>query len=593
MLAVKPHIVANISSALRSLTVWLSEPITAVVIALFSMLFGTIGYVADGYDYGEAAYRTVSFFVIQGFGDSKAGVNWMVETGRWLAVFVIITTTIRTVYALTREYWQRLLLRTLRGHVVVCGLGEKGFRITEDTHRQGKQVIVIERDPSNVLLDRVRDSGVVTILGDATDTSILQQARLAFADSIYIASGDDAANAEIASQVYRLTRLSKDAQRTYSRFAGDIPCFVHVIDPVIGALIKSHEMYTRSDDMLELRLFNVYERGARYVLEHFPPDLYQPITPETETSPHILIVGFQHIGQSILRQCALTGHYANGKNISATIIERNVNDIAHRFMYHYPAVEEFVDCDWIRIEPTLLDMQMIVAEHESTPFGVVYVALEDLTHSMYMAQRINDALNGTIDIVLCMESSSRAKQFYQQITHPRIHVVNFLQSFEQSLSLLHEPIDTFAMHLYEEEPQMTETSPSDAKQKEPWSLLEKELKDHYRNTVLHHAVQTRALQNMATLPPIPEDTSLTTSQLSTLAPMEHRRYVAQLRLAGWKHGAILDTIRKENPYLTSFENLPQYEQDDRTKYLKAVFISARMHMHTLHVHSKKQQIRNG
>jgi hypothetical protein len=555
----KPSFIASFLSFLRTTTIWLSEPIVVVIFSFIAICFGTLGFMRDGFDFGEGAYRTVSFFVIQGFGDSKAGVNWMVETGRWLAVFVIITTAIRTVYALTRDYWQRSQLYFLRNHIVVCGLGEKGYLITEDTRKLGKEVIVIERDTTNPLLEHVRDSGVITIIGDAADTSVLEQARLAFAESVYIASGDDAANAEIASQVYRITTMTKDSRHALSRLSGDIPCFVHVIDPVIGALIKSHEMYTRSDDILELRLFNVYERGARYVMDHYAPDMYQPISADSDTSPHILIVGFHNIGQSILRQCALTGHYANGKNISATIIERNVNDIAHRFMYHYPAVEEFVECDWIRIEPTLLDMQMIVAEHQSTPFGVVYVALQDLTHSMYMAQRINDALNGEVDIILCMESSSRAKLFYQQITHPRIHVVNFLQTSDYASSLLHEPIDALAMQLFmaQSEPLAEDDNTSQSSRysiteamRTTWHILDKDMKESYRNSALHIAVIKRTIEHTATA-----------QQNDIIARMEHRRTNAQLRLSGWKYGQEIDSTRKEHPHLMAFDTLPQTVQN--------------------------------
>ncbi len=204
-------------------------------------------------------------------------------------------------------------------------------------------------------------------------------------------------------------------------------------------------------------------------------------------------------------------------------------------------------------------MQMIVAEHKSTPFGVVYVALEDLTHSMYMVQRIYDALNGEVDIILCMESSSRAKLFYQQITHPRIHVVNFLQSFTHLDSLLHEPLDTQAMELFSvhtsQEKQHTSTPTGSHVKRDThaeWLMLDKDMKDTYRNSVLHKAVMERSMQHCATvssLMPHHEHTSI------DFGRMEHRRISAELRLAGWKYGAHHDQLRKEHPDLQAFDNL--------------------------------------
>lgn len=93
--------------------------------------------------------------------------------------------------------WTVALASTYSGHIVVCGLGHVGYRVTKQLLDFGQEVVAIEKDPQAPFLERVRRLGVPVILGQATDPEILRQAGVERAQAIVIATNNDLVNLEI------------------------------------------------------------------------------------------------------------------------------------------------------------------------------------------------------------------------------------------------------------------------------------------------------------------------------------------------------------------------------------------------------------
>lgn len=84
------------------------------------------------------------------------------------------------------------------GHVIVCGLGNIGFRVVEELIRYGERIVVIESQRDGRFMAAARRINVVTIVGDATVLEVLRQANAGAARAVIAATNNELANIEIA-----------------------------------------------------------------------------------------------------------------------------------------------------------------------------------------------------------------------------------------------------------------------------------------------------------------------------------------------------------------------------------------------------------
>jgi Trk K+ transport system NAD-binding subunit len=84
------------------------------------------------------------------------------------------------------------------GHVIVCGLGNIGFRVVEELLQSDERVVVIERQRDGRFTSAARRAGAAVMIGDAAVLEVLRQAHAATARAVVAATSDELANVEIA-----------------------------------------------------------------------------------------------------------------------------------------------------------------------------------------------------------------------------------------------------------------------------------------------------------------------------------------------------------------------------------------------------------
>jgi voltage-gated potassium channel len=119
--------------------------------------------------------------------------------------------------AARRELWVKLMSDQMRGHVVVCGLGQVGFRVVQELHELGEEVSCVEHDQKDSFLDEVQALGMPVHLGDARRDEVLLAAGVARARAVICATGDDLANLEIALDVKRLSPGTRVLMRMFDQ----------------------------------------------------------------------------------------------------------------------------------------------------------------------------------------------------------------------------------------------------------------------------------------------------------------------------------------------------------------------------------------
>lgn len=129
----------------------------------------------------------------------------------WAKVFLSVLKIVGTalIAAFTAIFTQYLLRAKLggaleirwvpdSGHVVVCGLGNVGFRLVNELTAMGERVVAIDNQADGQFIATVRRSGVPTFVGDATVADVLKQARASDAKAVIAATSSELANLEIA-----------------------------------------------------------------------------------------------------------------------------------------------------------------------------------------------------------------------------------------------------------------------------------------------------------------------------------------------------------------------------------------------------------
>ena len=88
--------------------------------------------------------------------------------------------------------------------VVVCGLGQVGFRVARVLRRLGTEVTVITLNASAEFTDRSRELGCTIVTGDARDRRRLHEAGVETADALIACTDSDLTNVEISLDAHIL-----------------------------------------------------------------------------------------------------------------------------------------------------------------------------------------------------------------------------------------------------------------------------------------------------------------------------------------------------------------------------------------------------
>jgi hypothetical protein len=118
---------------------------------------------------------------------------------------------------------------------------------------------------------------------------LLRKAGVARARYLFALCGDDGVNAEVAVRAAQLLGPSPGAPLT---------CVLHIFDRQLCALLRERELDAGSAGRLRLEFFNMFDLGARVLLEENP--LAAPSPENAAAGNHLVIVGLGRLGESLL-----------------------------------------------------------------------------------------------------------------------------------------------------------------------------------------------------------------------------------------------------------------------------------------------------
>ena len=94
--------------------------------------------------------------------------------------------------------WEMAVASTMNEHIILVGLGHLGYRIAQKLHEMGKNVVIIELKATQHTVSAAREMGIPVIEEDGRNATALEGANIRDAQTIILASQNDAMNLQIA-----------------------------------------------------------------------------------------------------------------------------------------------------------------------------------------------------------------------------------------------------------------------------------------------------------------------------------------------------------------------------------------------------------
>jgi len=505
----------------------------------------------------DNVYIDLQLFTMES-GAVQGPVPVPLEVARFLAPVVAAAAVIRLLLLFLHEQIRQLRIRTLRGHMIVCGAGDVGYHIAVSAEAAGRAVVMVENASETAHIERWLSHGGLLVRGDATEPETLRRAGLGNARTIVAACGDDGANVNVALAARRALADMPALQ------PGAIACHVQVLDYELGALFRGSPLFVQTDGPLDMSVFNAYDATARIVSQAHPLDR-ERIAPDDARAPQLIVLGFGRMGMSLAVQYAKIAHYANAKPLQIEVFDRAATVREKALHARYPGLSRV--CTVRFHERELEDAAAISAIRDlalrADVLPTIVVCLDGDSRSLACALAVQAALHGADVPVLARMASKEglAALIDSPTTAQRLVPFGMLEQVCDWNALDTERIDRMAKEVHRLYTQKRTAEKSGAESTPPvWHKLDPELQNSCRQQADHIPVKLRTVGCAVGSDGGAAAVEFTPQEIELLARMEHRRWVAERVLSGWQSGP-KDTARKITPYLVDYNELEETIKD--------------------------------
>ena len=553
-----------------------------------AFVLGVVGFarrfslVGETRPISDAFYLALQLFTLES-GSVAQPVPLELDVARFLAPAMAAFGAATATVALLGERFSRIRLRFARGHVVVCGLGDRGQRIAEEFVRAGHRVVVIERNEANPGIIQARECGAVVVIGDAADGQALHQARADRARYVIAVCAEDGTNAAIA---VRLSALRSTCTRSEP-----VTAIVHVRNTELCDLLAESSALSCGADGMRLEFFNVPRSGAAAMLAELPAAPRNPDRPGA-----IVVVGLGRLGRSLVLQAARAWWFDHANRAEPphfVLVDRAASASVERLRARAPRLD-----DACRIHTH--DVEIGGPEFERGAFlldGVapltidaVYVCCEDEAEALTAALTVRRLTRAAhVPIAVRMRSNdglaSIAIAGVGDFAH--LHAVGVLDA-TCSVSALLGGVNESTARAVHADYVRRERDAGRTVTENPSMAAWDDLPEHLRESNRRQADDiVRKLREVGmTIVPLDdwaaEPDMFTPGELEQLAIGEHDRWVRERTDLGWKYAPGPKNVeRKTSPYLVGWDDLAEDIRDldrDAVRAIPALLAAAGLTM---------------
>jgi TrkA-N domain/RyR domain len=496
--------------------------------------------------------------------NSSGALSFLTLVGGKLILLIgAFLSTVRVVVSAVRHDFRTALARRMKGHTIVCGLGETGMQVVRNMRSAGEKVVVIDRADDTTSNGAECDrQGIPLIKGDATSTDTLTVAGIFRARTIVICTGDDVSNMDVALQIKELVRDRRQPGLPPLVVLGEMR------NQWLFSRLVNHDRYALGSSDVDLRLFNSYENAARLLLR----SLRLPPGPEIDGGAFV-ILGFGPLGQQIMLHLIRAALTTIGSNPKIIVFDQGAEQRQRQFSQTYPAAAKLADVSfveasvspdspetWVTVENTVRNLPLLGAA----------ACFDDDQTSLYAGLSMRRLLDNVsrihVPIFLRLGQSRYLGQFATMMEslqgQPyRFQIFGGLEELLGSDILIRGKLDTLAkaMHSQYRDSRQSAAQPSPADR--PWNMLPETLKMSNRRRAdnMPFLLAQAGLHMEPSAAPAPFE--LSHGEIELLARLEHRRWSIERRLLGFSYGKVRSEFPPRHDLLVDWDQLPEAERE--------------------------------
>jgi hypothetical protein len=500
---------------------------------------------------------------------------WALEVARWLAPLTLILAGLGAIWAIFNEQLtQARVYFRFRNHLVICGAGRVGMRLTATFREQRRgekrqRVVVVDHHPLAADVEECRRLGVPVLTGDATDPVMLKRARVNRAKHLIAVSGDNGVNAEIALQVANVA----------TRKNHHLTCYVNVDDQELSLLLDETARFDAmhlagsSGAIIDYRFFNILQQGPETLLR----ERHYVLDPSDGGVPSLLVVGGGPIAIGLVLEAARQWQKKNtsGAKLQITVADAQADALAQGVHQRSGDLDKV--CDLVPLvlnpwDPYVNPFALDRAGGLPTPTTAIVCPLDDAA-GLRASIKLWNRLPRDVRIIVCTTGRLDTAPLLQLASVELMHnvegfpildrvcknwvdlVIGTPDEIEVLAKKVHE---TYLSHRFED----PEARLSGDLSLATWDSLPEDLRQSNRQQVVDfkRKLQCIGLTYGPAFGEVSEPYALSDDQIEQLSKMEHDRWIAERLAGGWTYGE-KDVAHKKNPSLVCWICLTTQMQD--------------------------------
>ncbi len=434
---------------------------------------------------------------------------------------------------------------------------------------------MVDKSPALELAEECRRLGAHLLTGDAANPEVLLGAQIRRAGLLIALCPEDSTNCEIAAVARRLRSGAPEGTAA-------LECRIQVSDTEARRTLDGLLGRAAGPGVILPRFFDCFDPEARQLLIHDLPLDHDGIRPGDKREVHLVILGFGRMGRALAVRAAQLGVFAEPGRLRISVIDRKAGLHEKELLFHHPQYREVCDIEFHELEVISPEALKLVRSWCGRPEAVTSLAVcfDQEQRALEIATRLGPLLrSGRVRVAVRFAGQSGLARLIQgsgfaEGGRPRFVPFGMDERVAGACYPDAEPVDQFARAIHQAYTRIREAEAGgDASKREalagddstrPWDDLSEDFRESSRQMADHIFIKLRSLGFEAV--PLtdgrPAVSSLTGGQIEALAEMEHRRWVAERLIAGWRQAPGPKNLEERtNPNLVAWNKLTSAIQD--------------------------------
>ena len=360
---------------------------------------------------------------------------------------------------------------------------------------------------------------------------------------------------------------------------GKLNCTIHIEDPRLWVFLRMQELTLKRSDQFRLDFFNIYDQGAKQLLQEYPLHLDN----KTDAPPYLIFIGYSSFSEQMILNTARQWSDVfsrTGQKILIDIVDPDADNHIGRLAREFSLVDrtcEFTGYPYAPDSKGFAGMDFL-NNHAMRRISRIHINFDNEQIGLSSALSIlNHLRNQDVEIVVSMVEevglSSLIRENNLQSNKLRhLHFFGLMEKtcipdlvFNSSLEAIARSIHSTYLKMMSDAGNSTSGSPAFL----PWEQLGEDLKEMNRDQAESIGLKMKSI-GCDIIPWTDfgaQDFKFKDEEIEKMARLEHERWTLYKFQQGWKYNAKRDDHKKEHPSLLPWDDpaFPESEKDkDRT-----------------------------